>query len=95
WAKREKQIDRVVLNTVKMYGDMQGIIGASLPELASLELSAGDDEEEGETVKQLLKKSICRVGIKARHLGSYNLSFSGLTGESSFFLDSRWSLPHT
>lgn len=49
WAKREKQIDRVVLNTVKMYGDMQGIIGASLPELASLELTPGD-EDEGETV---------------------------------------------
>ncbi|MFQ5735509.1 MAG: DUF2130 domain-containing protein [Thermodesulfobacteriota bacterium] len=46
WAKREKQIERVVLNTVRMYGDMQGIIGASLPELASLELDSGDEDEE-------------------------------------------------
>lgn len=46
WAKREKQIDKVVMNTLKMYGDMQGIIGASLPEIKSLELGAGGDEGE-------------------------------------------------
>ncbi len=46
WAKREKQIERVVFNTVKMHGDMQGIMGASLPELASLELGSGDEDDE-------------------------------------------------
>lgn len=46
WAKREKQIERVVMSTVKMYGDMQGIIGASLPELASLELGEGGEDDE-------------------------------------------------
>jgi len=48
WAKREKQIERVVTNTVRMYGDMQGIIGATLPEIKSLELEAGADDSEGE-----------------------------------------------
>jgi hypothetical protein len=38
WAKREKQIERVIHNISGMYGDMQGIIGASLPEIKSLEL---------------------------------------------------------
>jgi hypothetical protein len=38
WAKREKQIERVITNTVSMYGDMQGSIGASLPKIKSLEL---------------------------------------------------------
>lgn len=38
WAKREKQIERVTHNISGMYGDMQGIIGASLPEIKSLEL---------------------------------------------------------
>lgn len=38
WAKREKQIEKIVNNTVGMYGDMQGIIGASLPQIKSLEL---------------------------------------------------------
>jgi hypothetical protein len=40
WAKREKQIDRVINNISGMYGDMQGIIGASLPQIKSLELKA-------------------------------------------------------
>lgn len=40
WSKRDKQIERVITNTATMYGDMQGIIGASLPQLESLELKA-------------------------------------------------------
>jgi hypothetical protein len=46
WSKREKQIERVISNTVGMYGDMQGIIGASLPEIRSMELKAlsADDD---------------------------------------------------
>ncbi|MBI5587405.1 MAG: DUF2130 domain-containing protein [Deltaproteobacteria bacterium] len=48
WAKREKQIERVQTNTLCMYGDMQGIIGASLPEIKSLELGAGDGSEDEE-----------------------------------------------
>jgi hypothetical protein len=42
WAAREKQIDRVIRNVGGMYGDMEGIIGASLPKIASLELPSGD-----------------------------------------------------
>jgi len=47
WAKREKQIERVVFNTASMYGDLQGIIGASLPQIEALEmkeLPEGDTE---------------------------------------------------
>ncbi len=43
WAKREKQIQRVVQNTAGMYGDLQGIIGASLPEIKILQLPGGDN----------------------------------------------------
>ena len=48
WSKREKQIERALTNSASMYGDMQGIIGAGLPEIASLELGggAGDDDDE-------------------------------------------------
>jgi len=42
WAKREKQIHRAVINTTGMYGDLQGIIGASLPEIRELELPSSD-----------------------------------------------------
>lgn len=46
WAKREKQIERVITNTASMYGDMQGIVGASLPQIKMLELEVGDKTEE-------------------------------------------------
>ena len=46
WAKRDKQIQRILENTVGMYGDMQGIIGASLPEIKELELPHGDSDDE-------------------------------------------------
>lgn len=57
WSKRDKQIERVINNTATMYGDMQGIIGASMPQIESLELKAlpagtdfdefkGDDEKD-------------------------------------------------
>jgi hypothetical protein len=40
WAVREQQLARVLTSTVGMYGDIQGIVGASLPKIASLELEA-------------------------------------------------------
>jgi hypothetical protein len=36
WSKREKQIERALMNTAGMYGDLQGIIGASLPVIEGL-----------------------------------------------------------
>jgi len=50
WKQREKQIERVVKNTVGLYGDMQGIIGGQIPAIPALEL---DDE----TTKQLTEGS--------------------------------------
>jgi len=46
WAKRQQQIARIVKNTTRFYGDLQGIIGAALPPIARLELPAGDADEE-------------------------------------------------
>lgn len=54
WKKREKQMQRILASTAAMYGEMQGIIGASMPELEALDLKAiapaPDDPEEGELV---------------------------------------------
>jgi hypothetical protein len=50
WNHREKQIQRVIKNTVGLYGDMQGIIGGQIPTIAALEL---DDS----TVKQIPQAS--------------------------------------
>ena len=35
-SKREKQIQKVIANTVGMYGDVQGLIGASLQTIPAL-----------------------------------------------------------
>ncbi|HYR74381.1 MAG TPA: DUF2130 domain-containing protein [Pyrinomonadaceae bacterium] len=45
WAKREKQIERVVQMTAGMYGDLQGIIGTSLPPVKTLELPQFDSAQ--------------------------------------------------
>lgn len=38
WEQREKQIEKVVMNTVDMYGSMRGIAGSAIPEVKALEL---------------------------------------------------------
>jgi len=38
WAKREKQLEQVMKNTVRMCGEMQGIIGTPFLKIPSLEL---------------------------------------------------------
>jgi hypothetical protein len=38
WREREKQIERVIANTVGMYGEMRGIVGATMPDIPALTL---------------------------------------------------------
>lgn len=52
WSKREKQIYRIIDNTAGMYGDVQGIIGASLPQIEVLELEALGSGEAQEKNKE-------------------------------------------
>lgn len=53
WAKREEQIDRVMMATVGMYGDLQGIAGKTLQEIEGLELQALDAPKD-ESDRRLL-----------------------------------------
>ncbi|MDD2916437.1 MAG: DUF2130 domain-containing protein [Candidatus Gracilibacteria bacterium] len=43
WSAREKQLERVISNTSRLYGDMQGLIGAQLPKVEYLELGSGEE----------------------------------------------------
>lgn len=58
WAKREKQLDRAVTQTAGMYGDLSGIIGASLPAIEQLSVphllddSAPDESDTEGTLVQ-------------------------------------------
>jgi hypothetical protein len=49
WAKRQEQIERVIGATTGMYGDLQGLAGASISEIDGLDLEAlafeGDHHE--------------------------------------------------
>lgn len=45
WKKREKQIDRVLLNTNFMYSSIKGIAGNAVQSVALLELDSHDDDE--------------------------------------------------
>jgi hypothetical protein len=46
WAKREKQLQRAVVHTAGLYGDLSGIIGTSLPQIPNLELEADPGVQE-------------------------------------------------
>ena len=45
WGRQEKEIRKVLDHTHGMYGDLQGIIGRSLPEIKTLELSEESQTE--------------------------------------------------
>jgi len=43
WKEREKQIDKVIENTIDMYGSIRGIAGNSVQRIDALELSGGQE----------------------------------------------------
>ncbi|MHB1107349.1 MAG: DUF2130 domain-containing protein [Lutibacter sp.] len=45
WKEREKQIEKVVTNTIDMYGSIRGIAGNAIQSVKALELP-GDDEDQ-------------------------------------------------
>jgi hypothetical protein len=47
WKEREKQIEKVITNTIDMYGSIRGIAGAAIQPVRALELP-GEEEEETE-----------------------------------------------
>lgn len=55
WKKREMQIKRLIGNVASMYGELQGILGASLPPIHSLEASSMIDDKF-ENQKSLLEE---------------------------------------
>lgn len=42
WARQEKQLRKVIDHTQGMYGDLQGVVGKSLPEIKTPQLESGD-----------------------------------------------------
>lgn len=46
WKQREKQIDKVVTNTIDMYGSIKGIAGNAIQSVKALELPGAEEELE-------------------------------------------------
>lgn len=46
WKEHEKQIDKVITNTIEMYGSIKGIAGNAVQSVKVLELSAGELTEQ-------------------------------------------------
>lgn len=46
WKQREKQIEKVVINTIDMYGSIKGIAGNAIQSVKALELPGEDSEQE-------------------------------------------------
>jgi hypothetical protein len=47
WKQREKQIEKVVINTVDMYASIKGIAGNAIQSVKALELGHSEEMEEG------------------------------------------------
>jgi hypothetical protein len=43
WKEREKQIDKVIENTIDMYGSIRGIAGNAVQPIQALELGGGQE----------------------------------------------------
>ncbi|KQC13899.1 MAG: Caldesmon [Desulfuromonas sp. SDB] len=46
WKEREKQIEKVIYNTIDMYGSIKGIAGNAIQSVKALELPEGEDNSE-------------------------------------------------
>ncbi len=45
WDMRETQIQRVIDSTTRMYGEMKGIIGQTMPDIENLQLDGGEERK--------------------------------------------------
>ncbi|MEZ5199111.1 MAG: DUF2130 domain-containing protein [Bacteroidales bacterium] len=45
WKEREKQIEKVITNTIDMYGSIKGIAGNAIQSVKALELPGADEDE--------------------------------------------------
>ena len=46
WKEREKQLEKVIENTIGMYGSIRGIAGSAIGSVPALELASGEMDED-------------------------------------------------
>lgn len=52
WKEREKQIEKVIVNTIDMYGSIKGIAGSAVQSVKALELPEGELLDDGKGDEQ-------------------------------------------
>lgn len=57
WSKREKQLDMIIGNTSGMYGDLQGLLGASMQPIPLLEAGESEEVQADSPASEPLEKS--------------------------------------
>jgi hypothetical protein len=68
WAKREKELDRVLAGTAGMYGDLEGIVGNTLQKVEGLEVfGLPDRETANESLQQASSNKGARINIEAEN----------------------------
>ena len=53
WKQRDKQIEKVITNTIDMYGSVKGIAGNAVQSVKALELSGADQDENEQNQLEL------------------------------------------
>ena len=53
WKSREKQIEKVVTNTIDMYGSIKGIAGNAIGTVKALELPGSDEDDDEQSTLEL------------------------------------------
>lgn len=46
WKRRETQIKRISVNSSRMYGELQGVMGTELSDIKTLQLDGGDSQDD-------------------------------------------------
>ena len=52
WAKRQRRLELLMTGTAGMYGDLQGIVGSSMPEVQGLNILLLGDEVHSESFEE-------------------------------------------
>jgi len=81
WSARDTQITRLTENTVKMYGEIQGIAGSQLPPIEILELETTLPKEEIELSPKISGQETPKEKIKEKPINSLNNQFNLFSNE--------------
>lgn len=73
WGKQEKQIEKIVVVTAGMHGDLRGLIGSSMQSIPALE--SGEAKEVNEEEKKVGKDKVEEDDENGEEIDVKNIPF--------------------